>query len=389
MSCHESLLCILRFLLFGSAHIKFFKCDNVEFPFLLFRIFFLIRAAVFLIISIFPGVFTVGSLLPVVLSGVFAAGFCIFVVVRTAFFRFGEGCRIKDKIQRCLPVRSLRDKGCRCGHFPFIYKESFPRVFPHQRALKEISFSGKEVFPFDAVTDGNLFGCVNGFGIAVPAGGIRAQLRIMDALVFVIRVFVHGNGRLLREIRLIRAAGFVRVIRIIRIIRLIRVFRFIRVSGLVRILRFLRHFSALQVEFFKSNHGMPVEERSVISKGEVDGLFCLLRCKGSSRRDLVPLCIFQGPSVHFVHQHTGHLIFQAGNESPAGDMVDCDGAFRGVSDMHACQLILRPGADRDQAHGLGLVLQICVGGDEIRIRYRTFRLFRVFPGSFRSAFLSG
>ena len=142
----------------------------------------------------------------------------------------------------------------------------------------------------------------------------------------------------------------------------------------------------LKIQPLKGDDRRPVEERCVIPEGQVHSLLHRLCPEGCLRGDLLSLPVQKGAARRFVNQHTGHTILCLRNQAVTGNMVHRDSPICCHSDMHAGLCVICFRIDRDQVHGLRLVIDVRVGGDFFGFILRISGLFilrsirRVFAG---------
>ena len=171
----------------------------------------------------------------------------------------------------------------------------------------------------------------------------------MDALVFIIGIFMHCYGRIAIRFILIRPAGLV-MVRILRTIAA-RILRTI-------FLRAARCPVSFEVESLKCHNCSPLKQGCIVGKCKIHDLFALLRCKGRFRGHFRSVSIFECFSVRLVNKESGHKIILPGDQSLAGDMVNCDCAVACLPDMHAGQLVLRICLNQYQMDRLCLIFKI-------------------------------
>ena len=151
----------------------------------------------------------------------------------------------------------------------------------------------------------------------------------MDALIFILRIFMNGDGSF-------------------------------RILGKIRVLRAVL---SLEIKLFKGHNYRVFQEGGIVGKGQIDRLFRLLSLKLCLSSDPFPFFILQRQTICFIDQVPGHCIGPPRDQSPAGDMIHGDCPLTGISDMHSGQGIFGFCLDAAQPDGLGFILRIRVGSD--------------------------
>ena len=291
------------FLIFGRNQIQLFKGNDPETPFLIRRS----PGGSADCIGILPG----SSITSVSGSGI--------------FFFFNKRSGIKHKLKVSLPVLCLRSKGFFCCNFSSVRFKRLSVILAHQAAAKSVCLSWKKVLPADMIPDRQFFSHCKCPGLPVARGCKSADRRIMNALVFVFGILVNRN----------RLVSF----------RIIGIF-----GGL----------SALQIQLLKSHCSPSFQQRRVISKGQIHNLHFRFRLEGGVGSDFGSLRIFKGTSCRLVHKDAGHKIIISGDQSSAGDVVNCDRSVRCKADPGSGQLVLCLCLHRYQADNLCLIVEVRV-----------------------------
>ena len=139
-------------------------------------------------------------------------------------FFSGKGRGIECKIQDCLPICPSGGKGCLRSHCFSLRLKGFSVVLSHETSPKLISLSRNQVFPDHTVLQDQLFSDCKSLGLPVLSGRESPDGRIMNALVFIVRILVDRYG-------IVRSGS-------IGLIGLIGIIRLIGISGLIGIIRF-------------------------------------------------------------------------------------------------------------------------------------------------------